>query len=84
MAAHTCNPSIWRLRQEDGKLKARLGYIVRCCFKHLKNKQTNKNKTNPTTTTTKQNLSQISKSREITENRKVFRGNRGLNEIIAH
>lgn len=66
MAAHACNPSICRLRQEDGKLKARLGYVIRCCFKKEKNKN--------------QNISQIGeqpshpfvrKAREITENRKA-------------
>lgn len=29
VAAEASNPSIWRLRQEDRKLKVSLGYIVR-------------------------------------------------------
>jgi hypothetical protein len=29
MVVHTCNPSSWRLRQEDPEFKASLGYIAR-------------------------------------------------------
>jgi hypothetical protein len=36
MVAHICNvinPSAQRLKQEDGKFKAKLGYILRLCLK---------------------------------------------------
>lgn len=36
MVAHTVISAPARLRQEDGKLKASLGYIVKCCLKGKK------------------------------------------------
>jgi hypothetical protein len=30
---HTCNPNIWRLRQEDRKFRANLYNIIRICLK---------------------------------------------------
>lgn len=36
MVAHTIISAPGRLRQEDGKLKASLGYIVKCCLKGKK------------------------------------------------
>jgi hypothetical protein len=37
MVVHTCNPVLGKLKQEDHKFKASLGYIVRSS---LKNKET--------------------------------------------
>jgi hypothetical protein len=39
MVLYPCNPRLERLRQEDGKYKASLSYIVRPCFKNNKTKQ---------------------------------------------
>jgi hypothetical protein len=33
MVVRACNPSTWKLRQEDQKFKVSLGYIVRPCLK---------------------------------------------------
>jgi hypothetical protein len=34
MVAHTCNPALVRLRQEDGTFETILGYTVRSCLKN--------------------------------------------------
>jgi hypothetical protein len=36
MVVHTCNPSTWRLRQEDGEFQASLGYRVKPCLRKKK------------------------------------------------
>lgn len=39
MVANTCNPSIWKMRQQDHKFEASQGYTARPCLKicpHLK------------------------------------------------
>jgi hypothetical protein len=38
MKGHTCNPSTWRLRQDNNGFKAIMGYIVRNCLKKKKTK----------------------------------------------
>jgi hypothetical protein len=36
VVVHTCNPSTWEARQEDGEFKDSLGNIARPCFKGRK------------------------------------------------
>lgn len=39
MVVYTCNPSIWKMRQQGHKFEASQGYIARSCVKicpHLK------------------------------------------------
>jgi hypothetical protein len=39
VVVHTCNPALWRLKQEDREWQANLGYIARPCLKKKKKKK---------------------------------------------
>jgi hypothetical protein len=39
MVVHTCNPALGRLRQEDHRFEASLGFIARSCLKRKKKKK---------------------------------------------